>query len=388
MRKQKRLWIGCLGTAAILSFTAAAPARAASLSDYDEAAQQQILDDVLEYDEIRARVSLFNPSMQQAQLTMDDSLAVYRNGMTEYRERAAELRRERDKAEEDGDLEAYMTYEMNAQIMMQMAIQYEDVVEQAGHMSMQRSLVSAEDMLTRGVQQMIQGYAQLEQGCRTAAKGVELAQAAYEASLTQQGLGMATETDVKAAVNSLESARAGLQAAEDSRDSLKSSICMMTGWDYDADIRIGEIPAPDLEAIAGADLGADTEKAVNNNYELISVRHGGRVSSTPQQEMRDRNLQDGEAKVRISMESLYGTLQQQRAAREGAAAAWEAAEKERKALDQKYSLGMVGRLEYLQGELTYLQAESAMQAADISLRKAWEDYLWQVRGLSITTAAR
>ena len=383
MKHRKNLWKRCLGAAAVLTLICSAPAGAASLSDYDEEVRERLLDNVLEYGEIRARVSLFNPSMQQTQMTMDDSLEIYRNGMTEYKERAAELRRERDKAEEEGDLEAYMNYEMNAQILIQIANQYEDVVEGAERMSAQRSVVSAEDMLTRGVQQMVQGYAQLEQGCRTAAKAAELAEAAFRSAQTRQSLGMATEDEVRAAENSLESAKAGLKAAEDSRNSLKSSICMMTGWDYNADIEIGPVPEPDMEAVRAADPETDTEKAVNNNYELISVRHGSRATSTPKQEMRDRNLRDGEAAVRISMESLYGALTEQAAAKEGADAAWEAAQKERAALDQKYGLGMIGRLEYLQGELTYLQAEGAKLASDISMRKAYEDYLWQIKGLSI-----
>lgn len=385
--KRKSFSACCLGMAALMTFSAPAAAMAASLSDYDEATQEKLMDDTLEYSEIRALVSLFNPSMQQAQITMDDSLSVYRNGMTEYKDRAAELRREADQAEEDGDMAAYATYEMNAQIMNELANQYKDVVEQSERMSTQRSIVSAEDMLTRGVQQMVQGYAQLDLGCRIAEKGVELAQAAYDSALTQQRLGMATDADVKSAANSLESAQAGLKSAQDSRASLKSSICLMTGWDYNADMTIGAVPEPDLEAIASVDVAADTERAVNNNYDLIAIRHQSRATSTPAQDTRDRNLQDTEAAVRIAMGSLYETLQQQKTAWDGANAAWQKAENEKAALDQKYQLGMVGRLEYLQGELTYLQAQSTKLTADINLRKAHEDYLWQVKGVTVASTS-
>lgn len=381
--RRNRLYACCLGLAAAMAISSPAAALAASLSDYDEATQEKLLDNTLEYGEIRALVSIYNPSMKQAQLTMDDSLAVYRNGMTEYKDRAAELRREADKAEDEGDLQTYMTYEMNAAILVQIANQYKDVIEQSERMSTQRSIVSAEDMLTRGVQQMVQGYVQLDQGCKVAAKAVEMAEAAYNSTVTQQSLGMATETDVKSAANSLESAKASLKAAEDNRASLRSSICLMTGWNYDADIEIGAVPVPDLDAIAALDLAADTEKAVNDNYELISIRHQGRAGSTVKQDMRDRNLSDAETAVRISMESLYETLRQQVITWEGADASWQAAKKDRAALDQKYQLGMIGRLEYLQGELAYLQAESAKLSADISLQKAYEDYLWQVKGVSV-----
>ena len=383
--KRTQFSLCCLGVAAVMAVSSPAAAMAASLSDYDEATQEKLLDDTLEYNEIRALVSLFNPSMQQAQITMDDSLSVYRNGMTEYTDRAAELRREADKAEDDGDLQAYATYEMNAQIMNALANQYKDVVEQSERMSTQRSIVSAEDMLTRAVQQMVQGYAQLDLGCQVAEKGVELAQAAYDSALTQQSLGMATDADVKSAANSLASAQAGLKSAQVSRASLKSSICLMTGWDYDADITIGAVPEPDLEAIDSVDVASDTERAVNNNYDLVSLRHESRATSTVKQNVRDRNLQDTEASVRIAMESLYETLQQQRTSWDGADAAWQKAVNDKAALDQKYQLGMVGRLEYLQGELTYLQAQSAKLSADISLRKAYEDYLWQVKGVTVTS---
>ena len=323
--RRNRLYACCLGLAAAMAISSPAAALAASLSDYDEATQEKLLDNTLEYGEIRALVSIYNPSMKQAQLTMDDSLAVYRNGMTEYKDRAAELRREADKAEDEGDLQTYMTYEMNAAILVQIANQYKDVIEQSERMSTQRSIVSAEDMLTRGVQQMVQGYVQLDQGCKVAAKAVEMAEAAYNSTVTQQSLGMATEADVKSAANSLESAKASLKAAEDNRASLRSSICLMTGWNYDADIEIGAVPVPDLDAIAALDLAADTEKAVNNNYELISIRHQGRAGSTVKQDMRDRNLSDAETAVRISMESLYETLRQQVITWEGADASWQAA---------------------------------------------------------------
>ena len=387
MRRQKWNALCCLGLAALLAAASPGAARAASLSDYDEETQAKLLDDTLEYSEIRARVSLYNPTLSQARITMDDAMSIYRNGMTEYKDRAAELRRKADEAEEDGDLLTYAAYEMNAQIMNELANQYKDVVEQSERMSTQRSIVSAEDLLTRGVQQMVQGYAQLDLGCTIAEKGVELAEAAYNSTVTQQGLGMATEADVKAAENSLASARASLASAQASRASLKSSICLMTGWDYDADITIGPVPEPDLEAIAAADLEADTEKAVNNNYDLIAIRHQSRATSTPAQETRDRNLRDTEASIRIAMGSLYETLQQQRAAKEGADAAWQKAVNDKNALDQKYQLGMVGRLEYLQGEVAYLQAQSAKQTADINLRKAYEDYLWQVKGVSVASTA-
>ena len=385
MRKKTRR-CGSLCLAAVMAAMLAAPVQAASLSDYDEATRTRLQDQVLEYDEIPALVSLYNPDMQQAYVRMEDSLSVYRNGMTEYKNRAAELDREADKASENGDMAESMVYKTNEAAMRSMAKEYKKAVERAESVSSTRSLMQAEDTITMYVQQMVQGYAQMESGCRIGEKSVELAQAAYDSAVVQSGLGMASAGDVKAAENSLQTAQAGLRAAEEGKNAMKQNICMMTGWDYQADMTIAGVPELDLGQIESVNLQADTEKAINNNYELISIRQG-KANTTVTKNVRERNLSEKEQEIRISMTSLYETLRQKLSEKEGADAAWAAAQKEREALDRKQQLGMVGRLEYLQGELAYLQAESAKQAADLELRKAYEEYEWQVTGISVSGTA-
>lgn len=384
MRKQIRRWSLCM--AAVMTAMLSVPAQAASLSDYDEAARIRIQDDVLEYDEIPALVSLYNPDIQQAYARMEDALAVYRSGMTEYKNRAAELDREAENASESGNVAESMVYQMNAAAMRTMAKEYKKAVERAESVSSTRSLIQAEDTVTMYVQQMVQGYAQMETGCEIAQKGVELAQAAYDSAVVQSGLGMASAADVKAAENSLQTAQAGLRAAEEGKNAMKQNICMMTGWNYQADMTIAAVPELELSQIESVNLQADTEKAINNNYELISIRQE-KANTTVAKNVRERNLSEKEQEIRISMTSLYETLRQKLSEKEGADAAWAVAQKEREALDRKQQLGMVGRLEYLQGELACLQAESAKQTADLELRKAYEEYEWQITGISVSGTA-
>ena len=62
--RRNRLYACCLGLAAAMAISSPAAALAASLSDYDEATQEKLLDNTLEYGEIRALVSIYNPSMK------------------------------------------------------------------------------------------------------------------------------------------------------------------------------------------------------------------------------------------------------------------------------------------------------------------------------------
>lgn len=50
--------------------------------------------------------------------------------------------------------------------------------------------------------------------------------------------------------------------------------------------------------------------------------------------------------------------------------------------EKKYQLGMLGKLEYLQMKMVYLQQKSAADAAALELVQAMESYRWAVEGLA------
>ena len=352
----------------------------------DDASWERLQDNVLEYDELEDRVANFNPTMLQIVRTIDDSYDTVSENAADYQEAANDFLRLYEDAVDEGDYESAYMYQINRRIALQMSSTYLKQ-ENRKDTIMDRNTRQYRKMFTSACQQLMVAYNQMAVNQATLEKQVELYGQMAALARTQGSMGMNTQTDILSAEANLHSAQSSLTQLNDQMASVKRSLLLMTGWDYDADITIGPVPEPDMEAIAAADLEADTEKAVNNNYDLIAIRHQSRATSTPAQETRDRNLRDTEASIRIAMGSLYETLQQQRAAKEGADAAWQKAVNDKAALDQKYQLGMVGRLEYLQGELTYLQAQSAKLSADISLRKAYEDYLWQVKGVSVASTA-
>ena len=50
--------------------------------------------------------------------------------------------------------------------------------------------------------------------------------------------------------------------------------------------------------------------------------------------------------------------------------------------DLKYQMGMLGRLEYLQLKMAYLQQKAALKTAQLNLTQAMENYRWAVEGLA------
>ena len=103
---------------------------------------------------------------------------------------------------------------------------------------------------------------------------MELSNAAYGSpGSKQRQLGLATDADVLSAQKEVLSANGSFLKINSTIDNLRKSLCLMTGYASDAAPAIGGLPQLTDETIAAIDLEADTQKAVSNNYNLISLRH-------------------------------------------------------------------------------------------------------------------
>lgn len=236
-------------------------------------------------------------------------------------------------------------------------------------------------MLTSGVQQLMNGYQQALASKELVDTAVELAQAAYDSTVTQRGIGMATDTDVESALKSLQSAQGQQKVLEDTMTSLRQNLCLMTGREYNASIDIKEIPAPDLTRIDGMNPENDLTKAVGNNYTVIEQRNiSGKGTANYDNKMRI--LDESEAKIKTQLESLYQEVLESKTAYDAANTAFAGAQITMNGNDLKYQMGMLGRLEYLQLKMAYLQQKAAVRTAELNLTQAMENYDWAVEGLA------
>ena len=344
----------------------------------DDATWARLQDNVLEYDEISDLVEYYNPTYRQ----IVEQIEINAQPMEEA---ARELRKSADEMDSDAkdikDLDPVMYKGMREAVKG-----YRDAAERfdkavtSVHNQTRHQLSRVKKMTVSGLQQMMIGYYQAMASREILDTAVALSQAAYESSITQQSLGMATATDVQAAEKALQSARGQLKTLDDTMTNLRQQMCVMTGWSYDADMQLGDVPAPDFAKVQAMDLERDLERAIGNNYTLIEQR-GISGKGDANRTAKFRIMDDTEAQVKIQLESAYQGILESRTAYEAANVAFQSAQITMNGNDLQYQMGMLGNLEYLQLKMAYLQQKAAARTAALSLTQAIENYGWIVQGL-------
>lgn len=344
----------------------------------DDATWARLQDNVLEYDEISDLVEYYNPTYRQ----IVEQIEINAQPMEEA---ARELRKSADEMDSDAkdikDLDPVMYKGMREAVKG-----YRDAAERfdkavtSVHNQTRHQLSRVKKMTVSGLQQMMIGYYQAMASREILDTAVALSHAAYESSITQQSLGMATATDVQAAEKALQSARGQLKTLDDTMTNLRQQMCVMTGWSYDADMQLGDVPAPDFAKVQAMDLERDLERAIGNNYTLIEQR-GISGKGDANRTAKFRIMDDTEAQVKIQLESAYQGILESRTAYEAANVAFQSAQITMNGNDLKYQMGMLGKLEYLQLKMAYLQQKAAARTAALSLTQAIENYGWIVQGL-------
>ena len=98
-----------------------------------------------------------------------------------------------------------------------------------------------------------------------------------------------------------------------------------------------------------------------------------------------RTMAAEEAEISSSMVNLYNAVIQARNSYSTSQAAFELEQTRMDMAERKMSLGMIGKLEYLQQKMSYTAAEADVRTAELSLLQAMETYDWAVKGnLSLT----
>ena len=192
---------------------------------------------------------------------------------------------------------------------------------------------------------------------------------------------MATEADVLAANKGVLAAQAALDQLDNTIDGLKRSLCLMTGYPADGSVQIGEIPQLDLSVIGALDLTADTAKAIGNNYDLIEKRHGGSNKTTTGIKNKDAGISEAEQNLTVTMQSYYHEILQSKSAYDADSTAYEKAVLEKQKADRSYQLGMLSKINYLQAQMAFSQAEGEKQTAYNTLYQAYSTYQWAVNGI-------
>ena len=364
--------------------------------------QERLTDNQLDYDEIGARVKEYYGPIKSAYNMVrgmtEDQGQIAVNERTMADDLISQARAAEDLAKDQTGMDQ-MINKATAKALRKTANQMRTMAN-----NMDRSLSrknSSEKQIDRqansvilNVEMMLNQYQQLQSQRTIAAKGVELATAAKQLQNTMQAQGMAVDADVLSAAASLSSGQSQLNTLDAGIEQICKMLCSFTGYDEASNPVFGEVPAADPSYIATVNVAEDKEKAVNNNYELISLRGqtgGGmtdlqiRTSKTTTQIANElRNVEYSEENVRSNIQALYDAMEEKNSSYSAAKTAYESGQISWQAAQVQKANGMLSNIQYMQQELAWLQAQSGYKCADLALQQAIQNYKWAVAGASVS----
>ena len=364
--------------------------------------QQRLADNQLDYDEIGARVKEYYGPIKSAYAMArgmkEDQGQIAVNSRTTADDLLSQAKAAEDLAKEQSGMEQ-MISKATARALRKSVNQLRTTAN-----SLDRSLErksSSEKQIDRqanslilNVEMMLNQYQQLLSQRTIAAKGVELATAAKQLQDTMQAQGMAVDADVLSAAASLSSSQSQLNQLDAGIEQIRKMLCSFTGYDEAANPVFGEVPSVDPSYIATVNVTEDKEKAVNNNYNLISLRSqtGGGMTdlqirtskTTTQTANKLRNVEYSEENVRSNIQALYDEMEEKNASYTAAKTAYESGQIAWQAAQIQKANGMLSNIQYMQQELAWLQAQSGYKCADLALQQALQNYKWAVAGVSVS----
>ena len=364
--------------------------------------QQRLADNQLDYDEIGARVKEYYGPIKSAYAMArgmkEDQGQIAVNSRTTADDLLSQAKEAEDLAKEQSGMEQ-MISKATARALRKSVNQLRTTAN-----SLDRSLErksSSEKQIDRqanslilNVEMMLNQYQQLQSQRTIAAKGVELATAAKQLQNTMQAQGMAVDADVLSAAASLSSGQSQLNTLDAGIEQICKMLCSFTGYDEASNPVFGEVPAADPSYIATVNVAEDKEKAVNNNYELISLRGqtGGGMTdlqirtskTTTQIANKLRNVEYSEENVRSNIQALYDAMEEKNSSYSAAKTAYESGQISWQAAQVQKANGMLSNIQYMQQELAWLQAQSGYKCADLALQQAIQNYKWAVAGASVS----
>ncbi len=373
-----------------LSFPFAVPG-AQKPEGMEEGQWERLQDNVLEYDELALRVEYFNPTILQIIDQVNEGYDTVRENILDYQETANDFLYLQEKAMKEMDFTSAYMYQMNRSIFRSMSSSMIKQEKKRGT-TIERSTRQARKGLTSGCQQLMLAYNKMAVNKATLEKQIDLYGQMVAMYETQVQIGMATQTQLLSARASRDAAQTSLTALSDQMESIKSSLLQLAGWDYNSDVVIGTIPPADVSQIDDIDFAADKAIAPKNNYTIINMQNsspndadGDGKYENKDYLAKEQGLEQAMQQLSITMDSLYQTLFEKRAALAAAQTAFEAAQLKWDGAVRKYELGMLGQAEYLGEELAYCAAKASYQSADLDMTQAMLNYYWGVNGLGELT---
>jgi hypothetical protein len=350
-------------------------------------------DDVLEYGELADLVHEYNATVINNRLEYDDYRGKDHDEMKNaYQDIADRLYDSSDKIMDsvNEDQPGYAGTAVGAISARLQAEQNQELADSQNEDGRVKKLEydRQEAVLVKDAQTKMISYWQKAKARPALEEDVNQARSKYEAMAVKAGQGMATQAELLGAREKMEAAQAALETNDRERDGLRRELCVMTGWDHNAQPDIREVPVPDAGEMDQIDLEFDKERAIEQNFtQTANERRLIFTGNGTQWDVMNQKVETGRRQIEADVEARYKLLEQARADYEQAAGELELARTGAQTAERKYSLGMISKNEYTQQQGTMASSQSACDTAGLKYRQALEDYRWAVNGLAQTEGA-
>lgn len=383
MKKWKQISACCL--AAVLAAAAPTGTAWAGSPEFARSAEEwaKLRDNVMEYDELAGLIHEYNVTVQNNQRDYNEKKNKTSDEIAQdYRDAADAVR---SSMSGDDSPQAIMQDSMAEAQALSLEQQADDNVEDSEIFKM--TYDQTEATLVSNAQTNMISYHQKARDLDLKKKNRELLAVTYDSVVLKMNHGMATQMDVLTAQENLQNADAAILTAESDLENTRQKLCVMLGWRYDASPEIREIPAVDLNRIQSMDPAADKARALENNYTLrINKKKLANSSNNSKKESLQMTIDDNIQRIGSSVDSAYKNVIQSQTAYQQAAVSLEVASKNMEAAERKMQIGTLSRLDYLNQQYAYLQAQVAMEDASMALFQAVESYDWNIDGLASASA--
>ena len=380
-KNYKRIIPCCL--AAALTAAVAVPTYASPDFAYTQEKWATLKDNVMEYDELADLVHEYNPTVQNNRVEYQDYYDKDQDDISnEYFKKAADAADAvQYPNDEDGGYAAKYADAMMAEVtirsMRQQGLDNLDDGEIKG-----MTFARTEASTVQAVQKSMIAYNQYQLQLKQARENRKYLEAVYNSVQTKAQAGVVTQSDVLTAKQNMLDVDTTIAQLERSLQDTRQSLCVATGWRYDAEPEIRSIPQANLSAISELNPSADKETALAANYTLkINERKLNNSQDKTSTQKLQIAINDNRQKINSDIDLAYNAILQAQVSYQQALAELDVETKNMETANRKRQSGSISDLQYLQQENAYVQKQVNAELRNIDLFQAMETYQWNVKGL-------
>ena len=343
---------------------------------YTEEKWASLRDNVMEYGELKDLIHEYNPTVRSNRSAYKDQKGKDLNDVYEqYMNDIDDIWDQADAAEDDV---TWASMRFSAGLLTKQADNnYQDAdMEKIQYDQQEAALVYQ-------AQQMMVSLQQAEYNIKNLENTKALLQSQYEFTGAQAAAGMATQIDVLTAQKSVQDQDTAILAAQKNKENVHRNLCLMLGWDADAQPEILAVPEPDMSRIDTLNPDGDAEAALANNYDIrYYEKKAGNLSSQDLIESNQASIQNAKDTAVRSLKTQYNTVLTARDALNAAQSQLAAEQSKLNKASASLAAGQITNLEYQTTLNAVMTAESDVNTKKLQLLVALEGYDWNVKGLT------